>query len=67
LFESAPDNVIELMVMAADVLFVSVTTFCAPLPPIGTEAQLRLVGETVAAMPGMDASAARAKRAANRT
>jgi hypothetical protein len=41
-----------LMVMEADPLFVRVTTFCAPLPPTATDAQLRLVGDTVAAKPG---------------
>jgi hypothetical protein len=35
-----------LIVMAAVPLFVSVTTFCAPLPPTGTETQFSEVGET---------------------
>jgi hypothetical protein len=45
-----PEIAMLLMVMAVVPLFVSVTTFCAPFPPTGTAAQLRLAGETVAAM-----------------
>ena len=42
-------SVMLLIVMAVVAVFVSVTGFCAPLPPTGTDAQLKLVGETVAA------------------
>ena len=45
-----PEMAMLLMVMAVVPLLVSVTAFCAPAPPTGTAAQLRLVGETVAAM-----------------
>jgi hypothetical protein len=45
----APVRAMLLMVIAVVPLFVRVTTFCAPLPPTTTDAQLRLVGETVAA------------------
>ena len=38
-----------LMVIDAELLLVSVMTFCPPLFPIATEAQLWLVGETVTA------------------
>ena len=44
-----PVRAMLLMVIAVVPLFVRVTTFCAPLPPTTTDAQLRLVGETVAA------------------
>jgi hypothetical protein len=44
-----PENAMLLMVMAVVPVFVSVTTFCAPLPPTATAAQLRLVGEAVTA------------------
>jgi hypothetical protein len=48
---AAPDPVSEtlLIVIALDALFVSVTTFCAPTLPTETEAQLKLVGDVVAA------------------
>jgi hypothetical protein len=36
----APDSVMLLIVRVAVPLFVSVTIFCAPFPPIGTDAQL---------------------------
>lgn len=42
-----PEIATLLMVMAVGPMFVSVTTFCAPLSPTGTEAQLRLMGERV--------------------
>jgi hypothetical protein len=38
-----------LIVMAAALPFVSVTVFCAPMPPTGTAAQLSVVGEGVTA------------------
>ncbi|HEY1580288.1 MAG TPA: hypothetical protein VGF82_24755 [Terracidiphilus sp.] len=40
-----PVKVMLLIVTAADPLFVSVATFCPPMPPTGTEAQLNDVGE----------------------
>ena len=43
----APENVMLLMVIDAGLPLVSVMTFCPPLFPIATEAQLWLVGETV--------------------
>jgi hypothetical protein len=46
---SVPEIAMLPMVMAVVPLFVSVIAFCAPLPATGTEAQLRLAGETVAA------------------
>ena len=42
----APLSPTLLIVMAVDPLLVSVTTFCAPLPPTGTETQFSEVGET---------------------
>jgi hypothetical protein len=57
---SAPESVMLLIVMALPLLFVSVTTFCAPIPPTETEAQLKLVGETEAA----EAMAAQAAKSA---
>jgi hypothetical protein len=45
--------------MAAEPGFVSVTTFCPPLDPITTAAQVTLAGETVAA--SMPLAAARAQ------
>lgn len=50
------------MVIEVDPPLVRVAVFCAPMPPTGTEAQLRLVGETVAA----EARPARARKNANR-
>jgi hypothetical protein len=48
---AAPDPVSAtlLMVIALDPLLVSVTTFCAPTLPTSTDAQLKLVGDVVAA------------------
>ena len=43
---SAPVNPMLLIVIAVVPLFVSVTTFCAPFPPTGTDTQFRVVGET---------------------
>ena len=43
---SAPVNTMLLILIAAVPLFVSVTTFCAPLPPTGTDTQFKVVGET---------------------
>jgi len=45
----APESVRLLIVIDAALLFVSVTVFCAPMPPTGTAAQLRPVGEAVTA------------------
>ena len=42
----APVNPMLLIVIAADPLLVSVTTFCPPLPPTGTETQFKELGET---------------------
>ena len=44
-----PENVMLLMLIDAALPLVSVMTFCPPLFPIATEAQLWLVGETVTA------------------
>ncbi|HEY1577537.1 MAG TPA: hypothetical protein VGF82_10755 [Terracidiphilus sp.] len=44
-----PVIVTLLIVIALLLLFVSVATFCPPIPPTLTEAQLRLVGDTDAA------------------
>jgi hypothetical protein len=43
---SAPVNPMLLIVIAVAPLFVSVTTFCAPFPPTGTDTQFRVVGKT---------------------
>lgn len=45
----APVKVMLLILMMAVPGFVSVTTFCPPLDPIATAAQVSLAGETVAA------------------
>jgi len=45
---SVPERVTLLIVIALPLLFVRVTVFCAPIPPTVTDAQLKLVGETVA-------------------
>jgi len=45
----APARVTLLMVIAPAPLFVSVATFCPPIPPTDTDAQLKLVGDTEAA------------------
>ena len=55
---SAPDTVMLLIVIALLPPLARVTVFCAPTPPTETEAQLRLVGETVAA----EANPARARK-----
>ena len=58
--ELAPLNVRPLMVMVLDPGFVSVTTFCPPLFPTTTEAQLRLAGDEVAARAGVTPKCAHA-------
>jgi hypothetical protein len=45
----APENVRPLMVIGLAFPFVRVTTFCPPLLPMATPAQLTLVGDTVTA------------------
>jgi hypothetical protein len=45
----APESVTLVIVITLPLLFVRVTTFCAPMPPTATDAQLRLVGDTEAA------------------
>src|SRR6478672_9452879 len=45
----APENVMLLMLIDAALPLVSVMTFCPPLFPTATEAQLWLVGEAVTA------------------
>lgn len=56
---SAPPRLTLLMDMALLPLFVNVATFCPPIPPTLTEAQLRLLGDAVApnAIAGMPAQA----------
>ena len=44
-----PESVMLLIVIVLLPLFVSVATFCPPMPPTGTDAQLKLVGDTDAA------------------
>jgi hypothetical protein len=42
----APVKSMLLIVIAVVPAFVNVTIFCPPLPPTGTETQLRVLGET---------------------
>ena len=46
-----PESVTPLIVIDVDPLFVKVATFCPPIPPTGTDTQLREVGLTEALPP----------------
>jgi hypothetical protein len=61
-----PVMVMLLIVIVLLLLFVSVTTFCPPIPPTATDAQLTLVGETVAATAVPERAMHKLARAASR-